>query len=469
MPAEVTWHDGPEVLPARRSWRVPEPLGQGTPLVESFTSYVERLALANRLLVRDVLSYALNAAGRKGSIAGAGLPGGFWNVSTYWLNGPSASDRKERSRRCVRAVSRLTNRSDLKFLTLLPWVSLFSRRALLRRQRAWCPDCHRDWLSQGRPVYSPLLWAVEAVLVCPVHERPLSLHCPNPACGRPQRLLDAHSRPGYCSHCNTPLDHRARECDLTISSHHAAHDWLYWIAHVVGEMLAASPALGAGLPARTLADVVNSLVKTHGGGSLAGLCHRLSLSVVGSTVGGWTAGTQRPRLDQWLELACRLQTTPLALLTQSSTGFQPALLLRPPDRIHGDRESLNAGQTILTRIRGRLIEAQMSEAEPPPTLGSVARQIGYPADTLLLYFPDQCRLIEQRRADYFADGQRARTLKLMSQVDRIAAALSASGLVPTQEQVMRHLPDHAFRDPRVRARWRDAITALGIPELTSTP
>ena len=48
---------------------------------------------------------------------------------------------------------------------------------IFRTTEAWCPACLEQWRAEGVPIYSPLLWSVRVVVVCPVHAfsgRPLS-------------------------------------------------------------------------------------------------------------------------------------------------------------------------------------------------------------------------------------------------------------------------------------------------------
>lgn len=57
----------------------------------------------------------------------------------------------------VAAMSALTGRLDLRYLTLLPWAQVISKRGLLRRHRAWCPKCYQQWHDNHTSVYEPLL------------------------------------------------------------------------------------------------------------------------------------------------------------------------------------------------------------------------------------------------------------------------------------------------------------------------
>ena len=56
----------------------------------------------------------------------------------------------------VKALSKLTFREDLMFLTLSKWSEVFPQRQLNRPVKAWCPGCYQDWHLQNKIIYEPL-------------------------------------------------------------------------------------------------------------------------------------------------------------------------------------------------------------------------------------------------------------------------------------------------------------------------
>lgn len=70
------------------------------------------------------------------------------------------------SKKWVEALERATLRTDLRFLTLLPFEGALSCVAAFRCTRAWCPACYEDWRCAGDVIYEPLLRAIEPVTVC---------------------------------------------------------------------------------------------------------------------------------------------------------------------------------------------------------------------------------------------------------------------------------------------------------------
>lgn len=63
----------------------------------------------------------------------------------------------------VHAMSILTKRTDLHFLTLRPWVKVLSKRGLLRHERAWCPFCYQTKIFRNCNLFSLLSSLLESL------------------------------------------------------------------------------------------------------------------------------------------------------------------------------------------------------------------------------------------------------------------------------------------------------------------
>lgn len=119
-----------------------EPLGLGTPNIESLTSYVSRLAEAHSVSLRTLVIQELLPLLKRDYLFnpfGNSLDA-FWIEAARALNGTGilATD-------WAQALECLTLRTDLRFLTLLPWAAVLTQQRLLRITRAWCPDCFVEW------------------------------------------------------------------------------------------------------------------------------------------------------------------------------------------------------------------------------------------------------------------------------------------------------------------------------------
>jgi TniQ len=100
----------------------------------------------------------------------------------------------------LRSFETATGRSDLHVLTLSALQGPISQPNIFRTTEAWCPACLEQWRTTQLTVYSPLLWAMRVVKMCPAHTTPLVDRCPH--CHTRFAPLRANARPGYCSICS---------------------------------------------------------------------------------------------------------------------------------------------------------------------------------------------------------------------------------------------------------------------------
>ena len=183
-------------LPARSAVYHLKPINVDSPLIESFISYVSRLAQAHCLTLGRFL--VITVAPQLGDRALSSL--GVWSSRGHELNGIGRF-----AERCVHAMEQLTKHQNLQGLTLLPWRNFLSMRGLLRKTRAWCQVCFDDWRRRGLEIYQPLLWACEDVTFCGIHNARLMHRCPNPFCHDVMSAFDNRFRPGFCTECGDGL------------------------------------------------------------------------------------------------------------------------------------------------------------------------------------------------------------------------------------------------------------------------
>lgn len=173
------------------------PLSNGTQLLESLTSYINRLAWMYRINPRQLIaqeiipclgesySFYLHRLGLlvdeiAKSINGAG------QVALDWSS----------------ALEKLTMRTDLRHLSVHSWANELPSIDLLRKTPAWYSGCYRDWQNNGRPIYQPLLWMLKIVTICLKHRQRLKEQCPH--CQKHQAFFASTVLPaGHCTQCRS--------------------------------------------------------------------------------------------------------------------------------------------------------------------------------------------------------------------------------------------------------------------------
>lgn len=181
-----------------------KPEGVGTPLVESSVSYLARLAEEHCLSPMGLMAFVIGPIASRRFAHGPSTCERFFSdkrrIGVLCGSGPIASE-------WIRALERLTGWSDLSYLTLVSLDRLMKAptQTTLRAERAWCPDCLDLWRCAGSTLYTPLLWMMRVVALCPIHRTPLATVCPNTACKRKATWLLTQAHQGRCTHCGSWL------------------------------------------------------------------------------------------------------------------------------------------------------------------------------------------------------------------------------------------------------------------------
>lgn len=264
-----SWDLKPLDLPPHSRLYQLEPVGIGTPLVESLTGYIARLAEAHCVLPGVLMEKELTPIvkefsrrspeselkpDRAGIFSRTGTLNGIGVMAMDW----------------VRAVETLTLRRDLRFLTMLTWTSVLPLRNLLcRHNRAYCPACYEEWRSSGQQIYEPLLWAINGVTICLHHRRRLCLQCLR--CRQPFPPLAWNSRPGYCPKCKGWLG-ISPNTQLPDNDAVTEEEWQWqtWMIDAIGEVMAAAPRLPSPPTREGIAKAFSACIDEVSEGNLTG-------------------------------------------------------------------------------------------------------------------------------------------------------------------------------------------------------
>jgi hypothetical protein len=305
---EELWSPEKLQLPERSHLYHLPPVGIGTLVVESLTSYIARLAESHSVFPGVLMSRELAPVVEKAylsSSASMGLRALFNRVHAFNGTGDMAKD-------WVKALEKLTLLNDLQLLTLLSCAEILPSNGLLRNRKAWCPTCYQEWLTSEQIVYDPLVWTIEVVKVCSHHYRPLRSHCPH--CQQQLLLLDWRSRPGYCSHCNKWLGTYAEAvpCDNESLSKEELK-WQSWIAENIGGLIAAAPHFSSPLSKENVAQVIRTATDIVTKGNIAAFAGLLGIPK--NTLWMWHTGKALPQLNVLLRICYRLEISLVDFLT----------------------------------------------------------------------------------------------------------------------------------------------------------
>ena len=261
-----------------------KPLGAGTPLVESLSGFLGRLALARDLLPSVICNELVRPL----------VPEGIRGDS-YWLGGLSGQnglvwdDCCDFTEALVGALTELTAFDDLALHTFLPWRPVLSSErgyVLRRRHRRWCASCLGGWRADGVEPWEPLIWRVELARRCPVHRTPFSEVCP--ACGSSQGFPPGWVSCDTCRNCGHKLEVGDPLYTSGIGLLTRQEDWWEWrVSWLVGRMLSAQEEMAAFASPRGFLTLLDRVRHRRGLRSIRSLSVHL--------------GVDYTRLQRWLK------------------------------------------------------------------------------------------------------------------------------------------------------------------------
>jgi len=373
-----------------------EPIGVGTPNVESLTGYIARLAEAHAVSTNTLFAKELAPLVRKTYALIQGeysALGGKFRSSVKSMNaiGVIATD-------WVQVLETLTLQNSLRFLTMLTWAEVIAVQGLLRPIRAWCPACYEECRMSGLAVYEQLLWTLNVVEMCPRHHRLLRLQCPH--CDQQLPLLAPQSRPGYCSKCGKWLG-ICPNAKLTDSETLTEDElrWFPWAVDTLGELIAAAPHMPSPPSREKVAAGISACVNQVTGGDASAFSYILQVDK--ETVRVWLKGKKLPQLNSLLQICYCSGTSLLNFMTEEVIVADIARITKCFDRqLQCPSTTPRSGSQFNGEQVRHALEAALNEY-PPPSLTEVVRRHGYRSyTTLYKYFPDICRAISAQYADY---------------------------------------------------------------------
>jgi transcriptional regulator with XRE-family HTH domain len=433
------------------------PIGIGTPFVESLTSYVSRLAEAHCVTLGDLMTYEIFP--RYGRCY---LPGTTedHNTSAFWKDSPALNGTSPSAQDFIRALEQLTLRDNLRFLTMVPWAGVLSCRYLVRRTKAWCSVCYREWLEEGVSIYEPLLWALEAANICLKHAARLQTFCPH--CSKRSTMLAAQGRPGYCPYCGAwlgaPTAQGNFHCAILTGDE---LNWQRYVLLTIGELLEASPALLSPPGKGSFAQAIEEYLEHSADGKVSVLARKLHLSR--RTIRDWKRGLQIPQIESLLQCCYILDVSPLDLFNASVSMSRGVSQETMAEQIEVKGKVKKRYRALNVEAIRKELEAELLETEGLPSpMSAVARWLNYDHSFLIRHFPELCRAISERYRAYRKKKREERKQTILDEIRETTFSVHAQELYPSQERVrLRLTKPSSIKEPGALAAWHEALQELG--------
>ena len=436
-------------LPLRSKLYCLEPLGLATAEVESATSYLSRLAIAHTVSIWSLLKREIAP-----SLYGPGVNLTHRVSELISTVGPAFNGENSTSRKLIAVLQSLTGRPDLNQTTMRFCRGFVSPGFLIRRKQAWCSDCLSEWKAKDRPLYSPLIWHLAAVEVCPLHGAALRTTCPT--CNRWFYPLAAHSQPGYCPHCRQWLG----SSENTTNPGKPGYPLERQIAQRVSDFLQNGPEALAAATASAFAGNVESFLKCSFGGNNQA-CARF-LGVTRYTVGAWESGKQLPTLLSLADFSRRVKVAPEVLVCSHLRAIHISPGSKAVTRT-GHRRLFAPRKHDLEYMRKKLEEAVTRGVFPALSLKAISAQVGCQQSTLVRRFPELAKRVKDLHRQFCANRKTVRAQQICSQIKLTVIDIHKMGIYPSMRTVRQRLPTFInMRDPLAYAAWKRALEELGL-------
>lgn len=384
-------------IPTRSRLYCLEPIGVGTPYVESLTGYVARLAQAHCTLTGILIVSKIAPLIREGYVFNGRQrtmsPVYGSNSSRRALNGTGLM-----ASTLIQALEGLTLRGDLLHLAMITWANVLPSKGLLRAKKSWCPICYQEWRAAGHVIREPLIWTLDVVTVCPRHSQPLQTECPH--CHKQNfEVLEWRSRPGYCPKCGGWLG--LSQSDLAANTEVWGEDELEWQTYVVnniGELLAAAPHLLEPLPKERIQKVISAYVHQVTEGNLSAFARLIGLEQ--SKVDLWYKGRSVPTLGTLLHICNQLGISLLSFLTKEFVTVDADKIVAPVQAKRQRQQRTCVSSKFDSNKAQTTLQASLNET-PPPSITELRIRLKESSNgNLYNHFPDLCKLIASRHNDY---------------------------------------------------------------------
>lgn len=325
-------------------------------------------------------------------------------------------------------LSKQTSVRSLDKLTLLPLEGLACSRSLNVDKRQWCPLCLEEDEASGTP-YGRLLWEIDSVKACPIHEVRLINDC---GC-TPKDAVPPRKRkflPNLCWTCGRDLNRPSGTTINSASSVELRHARL--IADLLGSWLFKDDQerqIECGIP-----TFLGNAVLNHPDRHAAGLARTLGVSK--GSLHGWMAGINVPAFPRIVCIADICEASLVEVLAGEVNGDVGRSNLSI-QRSTNSRKKCNWDPGKVNKVANDLLAAL--KATPPPSLSSIARETG--ASTRIMR--DMHPLLVQAISARWMDWNRARTGERRNDREatmrEAAEALALEGVHVTRRKLSKEL------------------------------
>ena len=423
--------------------------GLGTFKSQSLTAYLSQLAHEHSVTVSDLVYSEIVPLLDNKYIKRDGEGNMFLNHGLFH-NSHLINGAGNIAESFTNALDTLTGNSQLKYLTLLPFRDILGNNRLLRKTKAWCPDCFRDMVENGNKLTEPLLWSFETVTVCPQHHRLLERLCT--VCSHPIKILEAGRVVfGFCS-CGANLSSPVNKFSEDIGS------FEIWKAENIGLLLS---QMTCGFSEHFNKIKLAEILTLGGNYIKKNLDDKDLMARIYSSRRNLVYKGIRPSLDLLLQISfktstrlCEWFTRPsqeLAIYDEAALNKKPRVQNVVTKKVIKKRHD---PAITISKLKGYI------KSDPPHSIRRVARELGLDRKTILKHYPSPYQEIVLRHRSYRAFKKSEAAARLYEKVKNAVEELVATGEYPHSYKVERKLGLKAFKHSNYRLAYKEVMQAI---------
>lgn len=400
-----------------------EPVGIGTPYVESLTSYITRLADAHCIKTGTLISCIYAPYLKKDYLNKISIRGGGFYESANGINGVGKLAEEFSD-----LTKELTGRSDITRTTLKQWSCMLPTMGLLKKNKSWCPNCYEEAKLNKRIVYDKLIWNFQLVKYCLFHKTPLVEYCCS--CGKENRVVDRNSAPGICSKCGSWLG--------SISPQEMVNNELLKDIELIGDFLAVDESNKI---QGTVLDSLQFYLRVYFGSSKNKAAS--ALNVPKSTFSTWVSGDSHPNIYNLVHICKVLDVSINQFLRRETPTFKSEFstgCINSTKKTHDHMEILN----VLKRIINSKEAVSISE---------IAKWVGCDRRLLSRKYKVECEQIKKRHIAFIEQQKNERYLKKINQLNSAFYSLLEQSIYPSRRQLESVLGSGFLKETSLQEYW----------------
>jgi hypothetical protein len=361
-------------------------IGAGTADVESFATYLWRLAEAHQVTLGRLVRSVLAGSAFEEVISSS-------TVSDKTIRDPINYYIRpvESTTRAVTAFAEATGQWNLRAGTFLALSAALDRcMNTFTKYPRWCPDCLAEFDQADGEPYLKLVWQVAPISSCPTHGKPLQAQCPH--CRRHQDSYGFRPRCSICVRCGGSLSVAS---DQSAASSYAQVDGTD-ICELI-ERMGADPKYDfpAGGVRRVASELFDRAWERADDLRLWKLIPRDECLTIIDGSAPITLGTARRFAYRVGIRLCDLLEGQLA----ETTGvLDPTWTADLPPAMRPRRKAMRHDRIKLLKALETAIRT--SARERPPTLRNVADSVGVSTGCLRYHFPYEAESVIRRDKEW---------------------------------------------------------------------